>query len=213
MQPARHFVAGLHLNQRRIFPVAALEDMGAARGEGAGGGKFRQQRRLAGNRLELFGALAGEVRQGLQQRRRVGVLRVGVERPDLHAAARSLAGKIDAALPGETIAEADAWKFAVHPFADAARGLSHMATLRSAIQGRQKLELGYRQGDGAVQCSTVRPLRVDYFGRIWTLIAWCELSGDFRMFRVDLVETARPLPELFVDEPGKRLSDLPGAAR
>ena len=133
--------------------------------------------------------------------------------PDLHAAARSLAGKIDAALPGETIAEADAWKFAVHPFADAARGLSHMATLRSAIQGRQKLELGYRQGDGAVQRSTVRPLRVDYFGRIWTLIAWCESSGDFRMFRVDLVETARPLPELFVDEPGKRLSDLPGAAR
>ena len=60
---------------------------------------------------------------------------------------------------------------------------------------------------------TVRPLAMHFWGKVWTLIAWCELSGDFRMFRVDLVETARPLPELFVDEPGKRLSDLPGTAR
>ncbi|MFV0512929.1 MAG: helix-turn-helix transcriptional regulator [Jhaorihella sp.] len=128
--------------------------------------------------------------------------------PELNAAARSLAGKIDAVLPAETIAEADAWKFALHPFADAARGLSHMATLRSAIEGRQKLDLGYRQTDGALVHSTVRPLMLDYFGRVWTLIAWCESIRDFREFRLDLMETARPLPELFVDEPGKRLPDF-----
>ena len=61
--------------------------------------------------------------------------------PDLKAAALSLADKIDAVLPTETVAEADAWKFAVYPFADAARGFVHMPALRAAIKSRQKLRL------------------------------------------------------------------------
>jgi predicted DNA-binding transcriptional regulator YafY len=39
------------------------------------------------------------------------------------------------------------------------------------------------------------------------LTAWCELRNDFRVFRVDLIQDATPLPALFVDEPGKRLQD------
>ncbi|MHA6264024.1 helix-turn-helix transcriptional regulator [Arenibacterium sp. CAU 1754] len=127
--------------------------------------------------------------------------------PDLKSAALSLADKIDAVLPTETIAEADAWKFAVYPFADAARGFSHMASLRSAIKGRQKLRLTYRRIDGTLTQRTVRPLHMEYWGRVWTLTAWCELREDFRVFRIDLIEEANPLPELFVDEPGKTLAD------
>lgn len=127
--------------------------------------------------------------------------------PDLKSAALSLADKIDAVLPTETIAEADKWKFAVYPFADAARGFSHMANLRSAIKGRQKLRLVYRRINGAYSERTVRPLHMEYWGRIWTLTAWCELRKDFRVFRVDLIEEATPLPELFIDEPGKTLAD------
>jgi len=127
--------------------------------------------------------------------------------PELKSAALSLADKIDAVLPTHTIAEADAWKFAVYPFADAARGFSHMAALRSAIKGRQKLQLDYRRIDATLTRRTIRPLHMEYWGRVWTLTAWCELRGDFRVFRVDLIEKATPLPELFVDEPGKRLAD------
>ena len=126
---------------------------------------------------------------------------------DLNAAAHSLAAKIDAVLPTETVAEADAWKFAVYPFANAARGFSHMPTLRGAIKGRQKLHLTYRRIDGTLTERTVRPLHMEYWGRVWTLTAWCEWREDFRVFRVDLIEEAEPLPELFVDEPGKRFSD------
>ncbi len=128
--------------------------------------------------------------------------------PDLKAAALSLADKIDAALPGEAVTDADAWKFATYPFADAARGFSHMSTLRAAIKGRQKLHLDYRGTDGSLSHRTIRPLFIEYWGRVWTLTAWCEMRADFREFRVDLIETARPLPELFVDEPGKRLADF-----
>lgn len=132
--------------------------------------------------------------------------------PELKAAALSLADKVDAVLPTQTVAEADAWKFAVYPFADAARGFAHMATLRSAIKGRQKLRLGYRRIDGQLTERVIRPLHMEYWGRVWTLTAWCELREGFRVFRVDLIEEAQALPELFVDEPGKRLSDyLPGA--
>jgi predicted DNA-binding transcriptional regulator YafY len=128
--------------------------------------------------------------------------------PDLKAAAESLAEKIDAVLPTQVVAEADTWKFAVYPFADAARGLAHMAPLRAAIKTRQKLHLSYRRIDGALTERTIRPLHMEYWGRVWTLTAWCELRNGFRVFRIDLIETVTPLPELFADEPGKRLSDF-----
>jgi predicted DNA-binding transcriptional regulator YafY len=127
--------------------------------------------------------------------------------PDLKSAALSLADKIDAVLPTQTIAEADTWKFAVYPFANAARGLAHMATLRAAIKTRQKLHLAYRRIDNTLTTRTVRPLHMEYWGRVWTLTAWCESRNSFRVFRIDLIEMATPLPELFVDEPGKRLTD------
>ncbi len=128
--------------------------------------------------------------------------------PDLKAAAESLAEKIDAVLPTQVVAEADTWKFAVYPFADAARGLAHMAPLRAAIKTRQKLQLSYRRIDGTLTERTIRPLHMEYWGRVWTLTAWCELRNGFRVFRIDLIETVTPLPELFTDEPGKRLSDF-----
>ncbi len=128
--------------------------------------------------------------------------------PDLKSAAETLADKIDAVLPTQVVAEADTWKFAVYPFADAARGLAHMAPIRSAIKSRQKLHLSYRRIDGVMTDRTIRPLHMEYWGRVWTLTAWCELREGFRVFRVDLIESVHPLPEIFADEPGKRLSDF-----
>ncbi|MCV2890603.1 helix-turn-helix transcriptional regulator [Ruegeria aquimaris] len=127
--------------------------------------------------------------------------------PELKAAAQTLADKIDAVLPVGTIAEADAWKFAVYPFADAARGLAHMPPIRAAIKARQKLRLSYRRIDGELTDRVVRPLHMEYWGRVWTLTAWCELRAGFRVFRIDLIEAVAPLPELFRDEPGKTLAD------
>lgn len=126
--------------------------------------------------------------------------------PDLKAAALSLADKLEAALPEDSIAEADAWKFAVTPLADSARGLSHVAGLRSAIRGKQKLRLTERTPTGP--CTRIiRPLRLESWGRVWVLTAWSETDVGFCDTRLDLIDALSPLPELFVDEPGKRLSD------
>ncbi len=128
--------------------------------------------------------------------------------PELKAAANSLAEKLDAVQPETTEAEADAWKFAASPFADAARGFAQMPTLRAAIKARQKLRITYTSKDGAVASRTIRPLHMEYWSRIWTLTAWCELRQAHRVFRLDLISSAEALPELFSDEVGKMLADF-----
>jgi len=138
----------------------------------------------------------------------LGLAIVGQAADDtLKAAAATLGDKIDAVLPAQTIAQAEAWKFAVYPFADPTRNLTHMPLLRSAIKARQKVRLTYTSREGAVTSRVIRALHMEYWGRVWTLTAWCELRAAFRVFRLDLIESAEALPDLFVDEPGKRLQD------
>jgi|TARA_R110002049_G_scaffold23545_3_gene83309 predicted DNA-binding transcriptional regulator YafY len=124
---------------------------------------------------------------------------------DLQAAADSLADKIDAVLPTQSAAEADMWKFARYAFGDATHVFTHLPVLRAAIKARQKLRLVYTNKDEMVTTRTVRPLLMEHWGRVWTLTAWCELRAGFRVFRLDLIESAEALPELFVDEPGKTI--------
>ena len=76
--------------------------------------------------------------------------------------------------------------------------------LRSAIRARQKLQLT----ETGQQPETVRPLRLENWGRNWILTGWSETANRFTQIRTDLIETATPLPELFVDEPGRQLSDF-----
>lgn len=128
--------------------------------------------------------------------------------PELKSAASSLADKIDAVLPQTAVAEADAWKFAASPFADAGRGLTQMPVLRAAIKARQKLRITYTANDGTVTLRTVRPLQLEYWSRVWTLTAWCEQLRTHHVFRLDLISTVEALPELFSDEAGKRLADF-----
>lgn len=127
--------------------------------------------------------------------------------PDLKSAALSLADKLDAVLPETAVAEAEAWKFAKNPFANAARGFGQMPTLRAAIKARQKLRITYTR-DGTVTSRIIRPLHMEYMSRIWTLVAWCELRDAHRVFRLDLINAAEALPELFTIEAGKTLADF-----
>lgn len=127
--------------------------------------------------------------------------------PAFRAAAESLTAKIDSALPERSVDTANAWKFGRSPFADAARGFSYMPLIRAAIKAKQKLQITYNSKDDRITSRTVRPLQMEYWGRVWTLTAWCEARDAFRVFRIDLIQTAEARPEMFVDESGKRLSD------
>ncbi|MDJ0638230.1 MAG: YafY family protein [Paracoccaceae bacterium] len=126
---------------------------------------------------------------------------------ELQKAAQTLSDKVDAVLPEDRAAPSSGWGFAVYPFAEAARGFVHMAPLRAAIRSRRKIDIVYASPDGDETKRTVRPLQMEYWGRVWTVTSWCELRNDFRVFRVDRIQTLDISFETFEEEPGKTLAD------
>ncbi|MEM1373843.1 MAG: YafY family protein [Pseudomonadota bacterium] len=123
---------------------------------------------------------------------------------ELKSAARALSAKIDAVLPESRADAPKGFGFAVYPFADVAHGFTHMPPLRAAIRARQKVSIEY-EGRGSL---VIRPLQLDYWGRVWTVAGWCEESADFETLRVDRITKLRVLPSIFVEEEGKRLEDF-----
>jgi len=85
---------------------------------------------------------------------------------------------------------------------------ARLQTLREAVQSRHKLRPVYRDAADACSERTVRPLGCFYWGKVWTLSAWCELRNDFRGFRVDRIEAQEVLSGCFCDEPGKTLAEM-----
>ncbi|MDG3042397.1 helix-turn-helix transcriptional regulator [Roseicyclus marinus] len=79
--------------------------------------------------------------------------------------------------------------------------------LQSAIDGAFRLHLSYRDEAGVLTARSVRPLGQLFWGKVWTLIAWCELREDFRMFRADRIADMTP-GDRFRSERGKRLVDF-----
>jgi predicted DNA-binding transcriptional regulator YafY len=90
---------------------------------------------------------------------------------------------------------------------EAARAAPFLPILRKAIQESEKLDLNYRDLAGRQTQRRIRPLQLEYWGRVWTLTAWCEKRKDFRGFRIDLMQSLAPAGQGFIAEPGKTLAD------
>lgn len=126
--------------------------------------------------------------------------------PSLTRAAGSLLGKITAVLPARLLdgMGEESWIF---PGAEALAAARHLPTLRRAIRLRERVVIGYVDGEGVASDRSVRPLVLEFWGRVWTLAAWCETRNDFRSFRVARIETLLPTGETFTDEPGRTLAE------
>jgi predicted DNA-binding transcriptional regulator YafY len=122
---------------------------------------------------------------------------------NLRDAAESLSAKIDAVLPEDATTAEQSFGFAVYPFADAADAMRHLEPLRAAVRARQKLALQLKD-DVFIE---VRPLKLEYWGRVWSLLVWNDTDAGFADIRVDRITDVTLLPGLFVQEPGKRLED------
>jgi predicted DNA-binding transcriptional regulator YafY len=59
--------------------------------------------------------------------------------------------------------------------------------IEAAVEGRRRLVMGYRDAEGGETERVVRPLGLWFWGKVWTLVGWCELREDFRMFRLDRI--------------------------
>lgn len=80
--------------------------------------------------------------------------------------------------------------------------------LERAVEKRQALRLDYRDEAGRGTEREVRPLGLWFWGKVWTLVAWCELRGDFRAFRIDRIATMESAGRTFKPERGKQLADF-----
>ena len=128
--------------------------------------------------------------------------------PGMAGDVESALGKILSVLPPSARAAAEALALFALPVSRDAATRERLQTLREAVQSRHKLRLDYRDVNEAATRRTVRPLGCFYWGKVWTLAAWCELRQDFRSFRVDRIDAAQVLPERFAYEPGRTLADL-----
>lgn len=57
--------------------------------------------------------------------------------------------------------------------------------VEQAIEACDILRFGYEDRQGITTERRVHPLGLWFWGKVWTLVAWCETREDFRMFRLD----------------------------
>lgn len=76
-----------------------------------------------------------------------------------------------------------------------------MVMVRSAIHNGRKIRLSYKDEQGRATDRTVWPIMVGYWDMVRTVVAWCEMRGDFRSFRTDRVAAAVFLEERYPDRP------------
>jgi len=79
--------------------------------------------------------------------------------------------------------------------------------LDAAIRGRKRIRIAYSSLDDEMSERDVRPLGLYYWGKTWTLGAWCELRSDFRSFRADRIAGLEDCGDTFRPEPGRTLKD------
>jgi predicted DNA-binding transcriptional regulator YafY len=121
----------------------------------------------------------------------------------LAASARSALARIRGVVPPDLLGQVDDARVYAPRFGrDGAR--INFDVVHRAIGERRRLAIDYAGEDGAPTSRTIRPLGLYFWGKVWTLAAWCELRTDFRSFRVDRIVAARA-SDPFVDEPDKTL--------
>jgi predicted DNA-binding transcriptional regulator YafY len=128
--------------------------------------------------------------------------------PALTRASEAILAKVAAVVPKELAHLLTETPLFVPKLPHEARAAETLETTREAIRARRKLRLLYASGKGEHTARVVRPLGVFFWGRFWTLAAWCELRSDFRNFRLDRAQQSTVLDETFRDEPGRTLRDM-----
>ena len=69
--------------------------------------------------------------------------------------------------------------------------------IEQSIETRDILRFGYEDQTGAKTECRVHPLGLWFWGKVWTLVAWCETREDFRMFRLDRTTGLAPTGQRF----------------
>jgi predicted DNA-binding transcriptional regulator YafY len=106
---------------------------------------------------------------------------------ELRAAAASVLDKVEAVLPPAKRPWIESTALYAISFSMDATTRARLGELRTAIDARRALRIAYADAEGRATSREVCPLGLWFWGRTWTLGAWCELRCDHRNFRVDRI--------------------------
>lgn len=108
--------------------------------------------------------------------------------------------KILAVLPAHLRELEDQLPIKVPQFQDQLTASSYSEVIRKAIKQKRALAMGYSDVDDRRTQRTVYPLGLFFWGNSWTLVAWCLLRKDYRVFRLDRILECEELDIFFVTD-------------
>ena len=124
----------------------------------------------------------------------------------LARSAAAVVSKVEAVLPPKLRPRvADAALYAPTTMASKAPS-EGLLTVRAALTHRRKLRISYVKEGGSTSERVIWPLGAFFWGRAWTITAWCELRTDFRNFRLDRIDRLEATEEEFPDDPERSLA-------
>jgi len=127
---------------------------------------------------------------------------------DMARAAQQVMSKVESALPESLQKELERPEIMVPDFNIGSIMAHHLSDLRRASRECHKVCLAYVRADGEKSDRLICPLGLFYWGKVWTLVAWCELRDDFRHFRLDRIRSLEVSPTRFESLPGRTLQDF-----
>lgn len=128
--------------------------------------------------------------------------------PSLKSAARMALDKVALALPLQRRSEIEesqlfAPTFHIDPLVG-----ERVELVRQAIASRSKLDVVYLDKKERETRRVIRPLGLYFWGRGWSVAAWCEVRQGFRSFWLHKMSECVSLQETFEMEEGKSLAEF-----
>ena len=130
--------------------------------------------------------------------------------PVMAQASQVALGKILSILPNAARVAAESMVVFAPPLGLDPSVQLNLQTLREAAQAHRRVQVAYSDAAGQLTQRILRPLGCFYWGKVWTLAAWCEIREGFRSFRLDRMARVQPIEGKtghFHDEAGKMLAD------
>ncbi len=123
-------------------------------------------------------------------------------------AAKHALARIEAVLPPVLRDSLDAIQMYAPGFRMLPAHRRRLDLLHNACVASNPVHIAYATEQGDQTLRTIRPLGLYFWSGVWTVVAWCELRDDFRMFRIDRIADSTVLPTTFVQPKGRRLADF-----
>jgi predicted DNA-binding transcriptional regulator YafY len=123
----------------------------------------------------------------------------------LSAAAEQALVKVEAVLPEDLRRRTERSRILAPPSRAREAERRRLDELHGAIEAGRAVRFRYAKGDGTASERQVEPLCLAFWGRAWTLGAWCRTREDFRNFRVDRMDAVAVGDDRVSSDPARGL--------